>query len=136
MVADAAARVLCVDDDEMTLDLFARYMKLQGLVPVLAVDGYQALSLLADPSSEIKLIFLDLALPRFDGYQVASAIMDSAELSSIPIVVVTAHSEPWVQTKLKELGITEVIFKPFHPKRLRDALVAHGILDAIPESQS
>jgi twitching motility two-component system response regulator PilG len=132
MIAGATARVLCVDDDELTLDLFGRYLKLQGLVPVLAIDGYQALTLLADRASEIKLVFLDLALPRFDGYQVVAAILGSAELSTIPIVVVTAHSEPWVQARLRQLGITEVIHKPFHPKRLRDALVAHGILDPVP----
>ena len=128
MATDDTARVLCVDDDEMTLDLFARYLELQGLTPVLAIDGLQALSLLEDASSHIRLVFLDLAMPRFDGYQVAAAILGSAELSMIPVVVVTAHSEPWVQQKLTELGITEVIYKPFHPKRLRDALVAHGIL--------
>jgi CheY-like chemotaxis protein len=129
MPTDDIAHVLCVDDDEMTLDLFARYLELQGLVPVLAFDGRQALTLLEDDTSHIKMIFLDLAMPRFDGYQVAAAVLGSAELSMIPVVVVTAHSEPWVQQRLTELGITEVIYKPFHPKRLRDALVAHGILD-------
>jgi chemosensory pili system protein ChpA (sensor histidine kinase/response regulator) len=128
MVIDQTARVLCVDDDELTLDLFGKYLQMQGLSPVLAIDGVQALSLLKDHTSEIKLVFLDLALPHFDGYQVAAAIMASDQWSGIPIVVVTAHIEPWVVEKLRGLGVTEVISKPFHPKRLRDALVAHGIL--------
>ena len=93
------------------------------------ITGDQALSILKDHTSDIKLVFLDLALPHFDGYQVAAAIMGSDQWSKIPIVVVTAHSEPWVLKNLRELGVTEVIAKPFHPKRLRDALVAHGILD-------
>src|SRR5690242_4342974 len=95
MIVDETPSVLCVDDDEMTLGLFGRYLEMQGLSPVLAFDGDQALSLLKDRASEIKLVFLDLALPHFDGYQVAAAITGSDQWSTIPIVVVTAHSEPW-----------------------------------------
>lgn len=129
MVVDETTQVLCVDDDELTLDLFGKYLQMQGLSPVLAIDGVQALSVLKNHPSQIKLVFLDLALPHFDGYEVAAAIMSSDQWSAIPIVVVSAHIEPWVVKRLSELGVTEVISKPFHPKRLREALVAHGILD-------
>lgn len=129
MDVDRTAQVLCVDDDEMTRDLFGRYLTLQGLSSVLAGDGAQALKLLEDQTNQIKLVFLDLALPYMDGYHVAAEILAHKQWADIPIVVVTAHCEPKVLKNLKELGVTEVITKPFHPRRLRDALVAHGILD-------
>ena len=83
-----ALRILAIEDDTDTREMYRRMLGDEGHDAVLAADGVEALQLL-DPKPD--LVILDLALPGMDGYDVLRTIKADATTADIPILVVSAH---------------------------------------------
>lgn len=120
--------VICIDDDEVTLDLMASYLRLQGITAIKVQRGSEALTSLETFGESVRLIFLDLAMPEMNGYQVAEAVRSNPAFADIPIVAVTARHSEEARALAAEAGIDELIAKPFAPQQLVDVLVTRGIL--------
>jgi CheY-like chemotaxis protein len=80
-------RVLAIDDDADTREMYARMLRDEGHEPILAADGVEGLQLL-DPKPD--LVILDLALPGMDGYDILRTMKADPTLSDIPVLVVSA----------------------------------------------
>jgi DNA-binding response OmpR family regulator len=107
------ARVLVVDDEPMVRDVLARYLVREGFAVDVASDGREALERYADRDPD--LVLLDLMLPAIDGYEVFRRIR---ELSSTPVIMLTARGEQTDRIVGLELGADDYVAKPFSPREV------------------
>jgi CheY-like chemotaxis protein len=110
------ARILLVEDDEMSRDMMSRRLMRRGYDVITAIDGQQAVGLASSESPA--LILLDLSLPVMDGWAVARTLKAAPATSSIPIIALTAHAMSGDREKALEAGCDEYDTKPVEFKRL------------------
>jgi DNA-binding response OmpR family regulator len=110
-------RVLHIDD-EAPIRLLARVnLEWQaGMEVIEAEDGLDGVRLAKDELPD--LILLNVNLPGLDGWQVAEKLRSDQETREIPIVFLTARSEPREIARGLELGAVDYITKPFNPLEL------------------
>jgi adenylate cyclase len=112
-----AAQLLVVDDNEMNRDLLLRRLERQGYQVSLAEDGEQALHMIR--AHHYDLVFLDIMMPKLNGYQVLEQVKADAGMRETPIIVISALSELDSVVKCIELGAEDYLFKPFNPVLLK-----------------
>ena len=108
--------ILVVDDEERMRKLVKDFLKTKGFSIVEAEDGEKAIEVYEENRSKIKLILLDVMMPKLDGWSVLRKIRQ--EDKKIPIIMLTARSEEQDELFGFELGVDEYISKPFSPKIL------------------
>ncbi len=106
-------KILVADDDNNICDLLKIYLENEGYEIVTANDGVKAIS--SFKIYEPDLILLDIMMPRKDGWQVCREIR---EISSKPIIMVTARGEVFDKVLGLELGADDFITKPFDTKEV------------------
>ena len=106
-------KILIADDDTNICDLLKICLENEGYETVTAYDGIKALS--AFKIYEPDLVLLDIMMPRKDGWQVCREIR---EMSSKPIIMVTAKGEVFDKVLGLELGADDFITKPFDMKEV------------------
>ena len=106
-------KLLIVDDDPNICDMLKLYFKNEGFKVETANDGVEGLSVfkLYDPD----LVLLDIMMPKKDGWQVCREIR---EISSKPVIMITAKGEVFDKVLGLELGADDFIVKPFDMKEL------------------
>lgn len=105
--------ILFVDDDKRLCRLVKRYLEYQGYEMVCAHDAEHAHLVLQDES--VALVLLDIMLPDKDGLTLAQEIRN---LSSVPIIFLTAKADIDDKVNGLELGADDYITKPFEEKEL------------------
>src|SRR5664280_2615896 len=106
----APATVLIVDDSGVNRRLIQALLEPQGYVTRTADSGEEALtSVAADPPD---LILLDVMMPGLDGRQVASALKADLATANIPIIMVTAQTDPEARLAALEAGAEDFLTKP------------------------
>lgn len=116
------ARILLVDDDPATLQAIARL--LSGYSEVrFATSGVQALRVAADWVPE--LILLNAEMPGLSGFDVFKALQADAQLAAVPVIFVTQHREPQIETTVFELGAADFVTKPVIGPALRARVAMH-----------
>src|SRR5512141_2158669 len=115
MVEDQFAnRVILVVDDEERMARFIRLnLEHDGFQVIEAYQGMQAIQALRDKMPD--LVILDVMLPDIDGFEVLKLIR---EISSVPVIMLTAKGEEDDRVRGLELGADDYITKPFSPREL------------------
>ena len=106
-------KMLIVDDDANICDLLKRYFENDGYSVKIANNGADGVSFfkIYDPD----IVLLDIMLPKKDGWQVCREIR---EISSKPIIMITAKDEVFDKVLGLELGADDFVVKPFDMKEL------------------
>jgi DNA-binding response OmpR family regulator len=107
-VAERAARILLVDDEQSIQTLLSYPLRRDGYDVVQATDGRQALERFDEQPFD--LVVLDVMLPGIDGLEVCRRLRSR---SSVPIIMLTARSEEIDKVVGLELGADDYITKPF-----------------------
>ena len=107
--------VLIVDDESRMRKLIKDFLMQKGYSILEAGDGEEALKVFEENQSKIKLILLDVMMPKLDGWSVLRQIRQN---SKVPIIMLTARGEEQDELFGFELGVDEYIAKPFSPKIL------------------
>ena len=110
-----AITVLIVDDESRMRKLIKDFLMQKNYNILEAEDGEKALQIYAEEKEKIKLILLDVMMPKLDGWSVLRQIRQE---SKIPIIMLTARGEEQDELFGFELGVDEYISKPFSPKIL------------------
>ena len=105
--------ILICDDDRDIAAAISIYMQNEGHACLLAYDGKQALSLLAQ--NEVHLIIMDVMMPEMDGLR---ATMEIRRERNIPIIMLSAKSEDVDKILGLNMGADDYVTKPFHPLEL------------------
>jgi len=104
-------RILVVEDDPSIAEPLVSGLTRHGFEPRLVRNGRSAL----DAASEVDLILLDLGLPDLDGAEVCRQLRD---VTTVPIIVVSARSEEVDRVLLLETGADDYVVKPFGLREL------------------
>lgn len=99
-----------VDDQELFRDALAEVD--DSLVLTTASDGDVLLSLLTTPPPKPRLIFLDLNMPRKNGYEVLKEIRGHAELQAYPVIVFSTSTDEATIAATRQLGADRFLSKP------------------------
>ena len=107
------ASILIVEDEKNMQEIIAEYMRRGGHSCLTAEDGVDALILLKNNS--VDLMILDIMMPHLDGFSVCKL---AREMSSLPIILLTARDGEEDKLKGYHLGADDYMTKPFSPKVL------------------
>ena len=106
--------ILIVEDEFKMRKLIKDYFKKENYIIIEASDGPTAIKEFKD-NPNIDIIILDIMIPELDGYTVCEEIR---EVSTVPIIMLTAKGEEEDKLLGFELGADEYVTKPFSPKVL------------------
>ncbi|PTX96810.1 DNA-binding response regulator [Spartobacteria bacterium LR76] len=124
--------VLVVEDESDVVDLLRYNLSRAGFGVMIANDGVEGLEMARKNRPDI--IVLDLMLPRMDGLAVCKALKREPETEQMPIVMLTAKSEPNERVGGLELGADDYVTKPFSPREL--VLRVQALLRRLRSSRS
>jgi two-component system alkaline phosphatase synthesis response regulator PhoP len=110
-------KVLLADDEERILGLVKATLGIDTRYEIiLASDGQEALDACRKEMPD--LVFLDLLMPKMDGYQVCREIKQSPETSAIKVVMLTAMAQEADRRTALKVGADDYMTKPFSPTAL------------------
>ncbi|MBQ3496645.1 MAG: response regulator, partial [Oscillospiraceae bacterium] len=111
---DASARILIVDDDNMNRSIL--HTLFEDEYDVLeACDGQEAIDILVENNMCVSAILLDIFMPRVDGFGVLEFLQSRTVDPPIPVFFITAGSADDVILRGFDMGVLDVIIKPFVP---------------------
>ncbi|MGD2136717.1 MAG: response regulator [Gammaproteobacteria bacterium] len=113
-----------VIDDSRTIRRTAEsLLKNEGFDVTTATDGFEALSLIADRKPN--LIFLDIMMPRLDGYQTCALIKHHREFRQTPVVMLSSKDGLFDRARGRVVGADAYITKPFSRDELLSTIEQH-----------
>lgn len=107
-------KVLLVDDEERMLDLLSLHLTPHQFECIKSTTGKQAISILEE-FEDIDIVLLDIMMPNINGWETCKLIR---EISSVPIIMLTARDQKEDIVKGLQLGADDYITKPFDEKEL------------------
>jgi len=120
------AQVLLVEDNMMNVLVAQSFLERWGATVDVAYDGKAALEKF-EPNKH-QLILMDMHMPVMDGYEATSILRKQGY--TLPIIALTASLPKEIEHEVKEVGITDIVVKPFNPDELFDILIKHGLKKA------
>jgi twitching motility two-component system response regulator PilG len=119
----AGVKVMVIDDSN-TIRRSAEIFLLQaGCVVVLAEDGFDALAKIADQKPE--LIFVDIMMPRLDGYQTCALLRRNPKFRNTPIVMLSSKDGLFDRARGRMVGSDLYLTKPFTKDELLKAVATY-----------
>lgn len=103
-------KVLIVEDNELNMKLFSDLLEAHGYETVGTNNGLNALDLAREHSPD--LILMDIQLPEVSGLEVTKWLKDDDDLSSIPVIAVTAFAMKGNEERIREGGCEAYMSKP------------------------
>lgn len=103
-------RILVVDDDPHIRELIGHFLRQEGFEIVEAIDGLDALRMLADVKAD--MVILDIMMPGMDGWELCRKLREQTDL---PLLMLTAKGEASQIVKGFTLGTDDYLVKPFDP---------------------
>jgi CheY-like chemotaxis protein len=116
------ARLLLVEDNEMSRDMLSRRLMKHGYEVMVAADGSEALQRIDTDRPD--LILIDLGLPGMDGWEVTRRLRARAETQHIPIIALTAHAMAGDRERALSVGCNDYDIKPVNLARLESKIEA------------
>ena len=108
----ARAKILIVDDNAANVELLEAYLLSADYHVVKAFDGQEGIEEAYRENPD--LIFLDIMMPKLDGYEVCKRLKGDEKMRFIPIVMITALSEMDAKIKGLDVGADDFLSKPFN----------------------
>lgn len=103
-------KILIADDNKQITTILSSYAKKEGLEPVIALDGQEALDKYACYQEEIAMVLLDVMMPKLDGFEVCRRLRKE---SMVPIIMITARGEDYDRIMGLDTGADDYVVKPF-----------------------
>ena len=122
--ADAPLRILVVDDSSTIRRSAESMLTAEGYEVITAENGFEALSKVARHNPN--LIFVDIMMPRLDGYQTCAIIKNNAQYRSTPVVMLTSKDGLFDQARGRVVGSDLYLTKPFTKEELPAAVAQHA----------
>ena len=116
-------RVMVIDDSKTIRRTAETLLKREGCEVVTATDGFEALAKIADQQPQI--IFVDIMMPRLDGYQTCALIKNNQVFKSTPFIMLSSKDSLFDKARGRIVGSEQYLTKPFTREELLDAIRAH-----------
>ena len=113
-------RVMVVDDSKTIRRTAETLLAKEGCLVQTAVDGFEALAMIADQQPHI--IFVDIMMPRLDGYQTCALIKNNQQFKTTPVVMLSSKDGLFDKAKGRVVGSEQYLTKPFTRDELIQAI--------------
>jgi len=118
-------KVMIIDDSNTIRRSAELFLKPSGCEVILAEDGFEAMSKIVDNQPDI--IFVDIAMPRLDGYQACKLIKKNPIYQSIPVIMLSSKDGLFDKARGRMSGSNDYLTKPFTADDLL-SIIRHYIL--------
>ena len=108
--------ILIIEDEKDIVELIAFNLEVEGYKVLKAYEGYEGLEMAK--KERPNLIILDLMLPGIQGLEICKMIRSNSITATIPIIILTAKSDPLDKILGLEIGADDYMTKPFHVREL------------------
>lgn len=119
----AGVKVMVIDDSNTIRRSAEIFLGQAGCEVVLAEDGFDALAKIADHHPD--LIFVDVMMPRLDGYQTCALIKKNPRFKATPVVMLSSKDGLFDRARGRMVGSDEYLTKPFTKDSLLAAVGVH-----------
>ncbi len=116
-------RVMVIDDSKTIRRTAETLLKREGAEVVTATDGFEALAKIADQKPQI--IFVDIMMPRLDGYQTCALIKNNQVFKHTPVIMLSSKDGLFDKARGRIVGSEQYVTKPFTREELLDAIRKH-----------
>lgn len=120
----AGINVMVIDDSKTIRRTAESLLTKAGCAVVTAVDGFEALAKIADHKPD--LIFIDIMMPRLDGYQACALIKGNPSFRKIPVIMLSSKDGLFDRARGRLVGSDKYLTKPFTKDELIGAVTAHA----------
>jgi twitching motility two-component system response regulator PilG len=118
--AATGIKVMVIDDSKTIRRTAETLLKREGYEVVTATDGYESLSKIADERPDI--IFIDIMMPRLDGYQTCALIKNNREFRNTPVIMLSSKDGLFDKARGRIVGSEQYLTKPFTKDDLLGAI--------------
>ena len=112
----SAIRVLIVDDTPDLLTALARSLRAAGFAVSTARDGQAGLE--AASQNELDIVVSDVMMPGLNGFQTCRQIKADPALAELPVILMSAKTDPADHFWAEEVGAEMLLKKPLDPRKL------------------
>ena len=116
-------RVMVIDDSKTIRRTAETLLKKAGCEVVTATDGFEALAKIADQRPDI--IFVDIMMPRLDGYQTCALIKNNGIYKKTPVIMLSSKDGLFDRARGRIVGSEQYLTKPFAKEELLGAIKRH-----------
>ena len=109
-------RVLVIDDSNTIRRSAELFLRQAGFEVILAEDGFDALAKINDHQPHV--IFVDIMMPRLDGYQTCALIKQNSDLKSTPVIMLSSKDGVFDRARGRLAGSDRYLTKPFTQEAL------------------
>ena len=113
-------RVMVIDDSKTIRRTAETLLRREGADVITATDGFEALAKIADQRPQI--IFVDIMMPRLDGYQTCALIKNNAQFRGTPVIMLSSKDGLFDKARGRIVGAEQYLTKPFTRDELLGAI--------------
>ncbi len=118
--APGSIKVLVIDDSNTIRRSAEMFLRQAGFEVILAEDGFDALAKISD--HQPKVIFVDIVMPRLDGYQTCALIKQNPKLKATPVIMLSSKDGVFDRARGRLAGSDRYLTKPFTKEALIDTV--------------
>lgn len=116
-------KVMVIDDSKTIRRTAETLLKKAGCDVVTAIDGFEALAKITDQNPDV--IFIDIMMPRLDGYQTCALIKKNNNYKKTPVILLTSKDGLFDRARGRIVGSDRYLTKPFTKDELLGAIKEH-----------
>jgi twitching motility two-component system response regulator PilG len=116
----SGVKVMVIDDSKTIRRTAESLLKKAGCEVTTATDGFEALAMIADHHPDV--IFVDIMMPRLDGYQTCALIKHNDVFKSIPVIMLSSKDGLFDRARGRIVGSEQYLTKPFTKDELLGAI--------------
>ncbi|MEM8843588.1 MAG: response regulator [Pseudomonadota bacterium] len=120
----SSLKVMIIDDSKTIRKSAETLLNKEGCSVITAEDGFEALAIIAEQKPDI--IFVDIMMPRLDGYQTCTLIKNNRQFRDTPVIMLTSKDSIFDKARGRIVGSEEYLTKPFTRDDLMQAINRHG----------
>ena len=118
----AGLKVMVIDDSSTIRRSAELFLVQVGCEVIVAEDGFEALAKINDHQPDV--IFLDIVMPRLDGYQTCALIKKNARFARTPVIMLSSRDGLFDRARGRMAGSDAYLTKPFNQEALLDAIAS------------
>jgi twitching motility two-component system response regulator PilG len=117
-------KIMVIDDSKTIRRTAESLLKKAGCEVITAEDGFEALAMIAEKRPD--LIFVDIMMPRLDGYQTCALIKHNDVFKGTPVIMLSSKDGLFDRARGRIVGSEQYLTKPFTREELLDAIRRHA----------
>ena len=121
---EQSGNILVEDDSGTNLFLLQRLLEDEGYSVIITDDPEEGLAIV-DKQPDVKLVLLDIMMPRIDGFEFMNRLSSRFDLSELPVIMVTAKDDYDSQEKALNKGAVGYVTKPVDIDKIMGIIREH-----------